>query len=37
VDGLLKQVFDAVKAREAWDNTVVIYVSDNGYSYGAHR
>jgi arylsulfatase A-like enzyme len=37
VDSLLRQVFSAVQARGEWDNTVVIYISDNGYSYGAHR
>jgi arylsulfatase A-like enzyme len=37
VDSLLKQVFGAVKARGMWDNTVVIYISDNGFSYGEHR
>jgi arylsulfatase A-like enzyme len=37
VDSMLQQVFRAVRARGMWNNTVVIYISDNGYSYGAHR
>jgi arylsulfatase A-like enzyme len=37
VDSALEQIFGAIKDRREWRNTVVVYVSDNGMSYGAHR
>jgi arylsulfatase A-like enzyme len=37
VDDMLRQLFGALRARGVWKNTAVIYVSDNGYSYGDHR
>jgi arylsulfatase A-like enzyme len=37
VDTMLQQLFTAVRDRGSWDRTIVVFVSDNGYSYGAHR
>lgn len=37
VDGMVKKVFDAVEAQGSLDNTVVIFMTDNGYSFGEHR
>jgi arylsulfatase A-like enzyme len=37
VDSMLQQVFTAAQNRGVWGRTVVLYISDNGYSYGAHR
>lgn len=37
VDDAVKGLFDAVAARGELDDTIVIFLSDNGYALGAHR
>ncbi len=36
VDTQLKIMFDALKERGLWDNTIVIFTSDHGYHLGEH-
>jgi arylsulfatase A-like enzyme len=37
VDDAVKSIMDELQARGVLDNTVVIYLSDNGFSFGEHR
>jgi arylsulfatase A-like enzyme len=37
VDSMLRQLFAATQDRGVWNNTIVMYISDNGYAYGPHR
>ena len=37
VDDLVRDVFGALEARGALDETVVVFTTDNGYSFGEHR
>lgn len=37
VDEAVRSILDAVDARGDLDRTVVVFVSDNGYSFGEHR
>lgn len=37
VDDSVKAISDALEARGVMDDTVIIYLTDNGYSYGSHR
>jgi Sulfatase/Bacterial Ig domain/Domain of unknown function (DUF4976) len=37
VDEALKAMMDALTARGILDNTVIIFMSDNGFSWGSHR
>jgi N-acetylglucosamine-6-sulfatase len=37
VDEGVKQVVDALAAKDDLDNTLIIYTSDNGYFHGEHR
>ncbi|MGH2974938.1 MAG: sulfatase family protein [Solirubrobacterales bacterium] len=37
VDDGVKKVIDALKAKGALDNTLIIYTTDNGYFHGEHR
>ncbi|MGH2966842.1 MAG: sulfatase family protein [Solirubrobacterales bacterium] len=37
VDEGVKKIINALKAKGALDNTLIIYTSDNGYFYGEHR
>ncbi|MGH2966439.1 MAG: sulfatase family protein [Solirubrobacterales bacterium] len=37
VDDGVKQVIDALAAKDDLDNTLIIYTSDNGYFHGEHR
>jgi N-acetylglucosamine-6-sulfatase len=37
VDDGVARIVDAIKAKGALNNTVVLYMSDNGYSFGSHR
>lgn len=37
VDDGVQRVVDALKAKGELDNTLLIFLSDNGYSWGSHR
>jgi len=37
VDTVLSEMVDALQRRGVWDDTVFVFMSDNGYSYGSHR
>jgi N-acetylglucosamine-6-sulfatase len=37
VDDGVKQIFDTVKSRGQLNNTVFVYTTDHGYSFGSHR
>jgi arylsulfatase A-like enzyme len=37
IDDGVKKVIDALQAKGALDNTLIIYTSDNGYFHGEHR
>ena len=37
VDDGIQQVINALKAKGVLDNTLVIFLSDNGFSFGSHR
>ena len=37
VDDLVKSVFDTLTEKGLVDNTVVVFMTDNGYSFGEHR
>lgn len=37
VDDAVREVVDALEARGDLDRTVIVYLSDNGYSFGEHR
>ncbi len=37
VDDGIQRVVDAIKARGALNNTMIIFTSDNGFSWGSHR
>jgi N-acetylglucosamine-6-sulfatase len=37
VDAVLSDLVDALRQRGVWDRTVLVFTSDNGYSYGSHR
>ncbi len=37
VDDMVGRVFAALKAQNKLTNTVVMFISDNGYQYGTHR
>lgn len=37
LDDQLTELFEHMKLREVWNNTVVIYTSDNGFHLGEHR
>ena len=37
VDDAVARLFDALSATGELDNTIVLYLSDNGYSLGSHR
>ena len=37
VDRAVERLIDAFKRTNRWDNTMVVFMSDNGYAYGEHR
>ncbi|MFA5830399.1 MAG: LamG-like jellyroll fold domain-containing protein [Candidatus Paceibacterota bacterium] len=37
VDDMVEKVVNALKAAGKYDNTVIVYTSDNGYYHGEHR
>jgi arylsulfatase A-like enzyme len=37
VDDSVHAIMNALQARGALDNTVIVYLTDNGYSFGEHR
>lgn len=37
VDDGVQQIIDALKAKGQLDNTMIIFMSDNGFSWGSHR
>ncbi len=37
VDRSVVAIVDALKAADRWDNTMLIFLSDNGYTWGEHR
>lgn len=37
VDNAVASIVGALEAKGVLDNTVIIYLTDNGYSYGSHR
>lgn len=37
VDDAVRSISEALEQRGAADDTVIIYLTDNGYSYGSHR
>jgi arylsulfatase A-like enzyme len=37
IDDGVQQIIDALKAKDQLDNTLIIFMSDNGFSWGSHR